>query len=223
VVWAADTPAAAVAGSDAVFTMPANPKALDQVLSGDDGLLGALRPRAGAHRHVHVGPLVIHSVARRLPSDVNLIDAPVRGSVPEATVGRLAIYVGATAADFEKVRPLLAVLGTPHHVGDPGAGAATKLVVNLTLGVAITALGEALTVGQHDRKRRLPRPRPATGLRALAAGLRGGDRRVPRRRGHRRAARRPPGRPAPSLAAHRLHCPGHHPRGGHPARRAWRA
>jgi 3-hydroxyisobutyrate dehydrogenase-like beta-hydroxyacid dehydrogenase len=44
VAWAADKPAAAVAGSDAVFTMPANPKALDQVLSGDDGLLGALRP-----------------------------------------------------------------------------------------------------------------------------------------------------------------------------------
>jgi 3-hydroxyisobutyrate dehydrogenase-like beta-hydroxyacid dehydrogenase len=32
-------------------------------------------------------------------------------------------------------------------VGGPGAGAATKLVVNLTLGVTITALGEALALG----------------------------------------------------------------------------
>jgi 3-hydroxyisobutyrate dehydrogenase len=40
------------------------------------------------------------------------------------------------------------VLGTPRHVGGPGAGAATKVVVNLTLGVAITALGEALAVGR---------------------------------------------------------------------------
>jgi 3-hydroxyisobutyrate dehydrogenase-like beta-hydroxyacid dehydrogenase len=32
-------------------------------------------------------------------------------------------------------------------VGGPGTGAATKLVANLTLGVAITALGEALALG----------------------------------------------------------------------------
>jgi 3-hydroxyisobutyrate dehydrogenase-like beta-hydroxyacid dehydrogenase len=156
--WTADTPAAAVAGADAVFTMLANPRALDQVLSGDDGLLGALRPGQWLIDMSTVGPLVIGSVARRMPSNVTLIDAPVRGSVPEATAGRLAIYVGATAADFEMVRPLLAVLGTTHHVGGPGAGAATKVVVNLTLGVAITALGEALAVGDTfglDRTRLL--------------------------------------------------------------------
>ena len=94
-----------------------------------------------------VGPEAIRSVARRLPTEVTLVDAPVRGSVPEATAGRLAIYVGATEAGFEYVQPLLAPLGTPHHVGGPGAGAATKVVVNLTLGAAIAALGEALALG----------------------------------------------------------------------------
>jgi hypothetical protein len=73
-----------------------------------------------------VGPEVIGSIAARLPSHVTLVDAPVRGSVPEATAGRLAIYVGATQAAFEHVQPLLAPLGTPHHVGGPGAGAATS-------------------------------------------------------------------------------------------------
>jgi 3-hydroxyisobutyrate dehydrogenase-like beta-hydroxyacid dehydrogenase len=81
-----------------------------------------------------VGPEMIRSVAGRLPSHVTLIDAPVRGSVPEATAGRLVIYVGASQAAFDHVQPLLAPLGTLHHVGGPGAGAATKLVVNLTLG-----------------------------------------------------------------------------------------
>jgi 3-hydroxyisobutyrate dehydrogenase-like beta-hydroxyacid dehydrogenase len=141
---AAETPDAAVAGADTVFTMLANPQALDQVLSG---VLGALQPGQVLIDMSTVGPLEIQSVARRLPDHVTLVDAPVRGSVPEATAGRLAIYVGATSADFESVRPLLTVLGTPHHVGGPGAGAATKVVVNLTLGVAITALGEALAVG----------------------------------------------------------------------------
>jgi len=142
---AADSPAEAVAGADTVFTMLANPEALDQVLS--DELLGTLRPGQLLVDMSTVGPVEIRSLARRLPSQVTLVDSPVRGSVPEATDGRLIIYVGATAADFEKVRPLLTVLGTPHHVGGPGAGAATKVVVNLTLGVAITALGEALALG----------------------------------------------------------------------------
>ncbi|TVT25125.1 NAD(P)-dependent oxidoreductase [Amycolatopsis acidiphila] len=142
---AADSPAEAVAGADTVFTMLANPAALDQVLSGE--LVATLRPGQVLVDMSTVGPAEIRSLARRLPGEVTLVDSPVRGSVPEATEGRLIIYTGATAAAYEKVRPLLTVLGTPHHVGGPGAGAATKVVVNLTLGVAMTALGEALALG----------------------------------------------------------------------------
>ena len=54
----------------------------------------------------------VRSVAGRLPDGVTLVDAPVRGSVPEATAGRLAIYVGATATDYERVAHILSPLGT---------------------------------------------------------------------------------------------------------------
>lgn len=141
---AADSPAEAVTGADTVFTMLTNSEALDQVL-GD--ALGALRPGQVLIDMSTVGPAEIRSLARRVPSHVTLVDSPVRGSVPEATEGRLIIYVGATDADFEKVRPLLTVLGTPHHVGGPGAGAETKVVVNLTLGATMAVLGEALALG----------------------------------------------------------------------------
>lgn len=70
-----------------------------------------------------------------------------RGSVPQATTGGLAIYVGADSADFQRVEPILAPLGTLHHVGGLGSGAATKVVVNSTLGAAIAAFGEALALG----------------------------------------------------------------------------
>jgi 3-hydroxyisobutyrate dehydrogenase-like beta-hydroxyacid dehydrogenase len=144
---AAASPAEAVAGVDAAITMLATPQALEQVLFAGDGVLGALGPGQWLIDMSTIGPQTIRSIAGRLPDQVTLVDAPVRGSVPEATAGRLAIYVGATPAGFEHVRPLLAPLGTPHHVGGPGAGAATKVVVNLALGVAITALGEALALG----------------------------------------------------------------------------
>jgi 3-hydroxyisobutyrate dehydrogenase-like beta-hydroxyacid dehydrogenase len=144
---AAASPAEAVAGVDAVITMVATPQALDRVLFGDDGAHEALDTGQRLIDMSTVGPDAIRSLARRLPDDVVLVDAPVRGSVQEAATGRLAIYVGAAPADYEYVQPLLATLGMPHHVGGPGAGAATKLVINLTLGVAITALGEALALG----------------------------------------------------------------------------
>ena len=143
----AASPADAVAGVEAVITMLADPQALEKVLFADDGVAGALSPGQWLIDMSTVGPDTIGSVRSRLPQHVTLVDAPVRGSVPEASAGRLAIFVGATPADFAQVEPLLAPLGSPHHVGGPGAGAAAKLVANLILGVTITALGEALALG----------------------------------------------------------------------------
>ena len=137
---AAASPGAAVAGADAVITMLADPQALSRMLFADDGVVGALSPGQWLHRHVHLGPDTIRSVEHRMPEQVTLVDAPVPGSVPERPRPAI-IFVGATQSAFENVEPLLAPLGTPHHVGGPGAGAAAKLVANLTLGMAITALG----------------------------------------------------------------------------------
>jgi len=143
----ASTPAGAAGGVDAAITMLATPEALEEVVLGEHGLAAALTPGQLLIDMSTVGPEAVAQVAAGLPDGVGLVDAPVRGSVPEATAGRLAIYVGADQADFERVEPILATLGTPDHVGGPGAGAATKVVVNATLGAAIAAFGEALALG----------------------------------------------------------------------------
>jgi 3-hydroxyisobutyrate dehydrogenase len=95
-----------------------------------------------------VGPDAFRSAAAGLPPGVAAIDAPVRGSIPEATDGRLHVYVGASVEQFERVRHLLEVFGDAHHVGAAGAGAAMKLVVNTTLTASIVAVGEALALGR---------------------------------------------------------------------------
>jgi 3-hydroxyisobutyrate dehydrogenase-like beta-hydroxyacid dehydrogenase len=120
---------------------------LEQVVLGEDGLAAALLPGQLLIDMSTVGPDAVRSIAARVPHGVSVVDAPVRGSVPEATSGRLAIYVGAEPADFARVEPILASLGTLHHVGGPGTGAATKVVVNSTLGATIAAFGEALALG----------------------------------------------------------------------------
>jgi 3-hydroxyisobutyrate dehydrogenase-like beta-hydroxyacid dehydrogenase len=144
----ASSPAKVAAGADFVITMLATPEALEQVLFGTAGLAQALSPGQVLIDMSTVGPDEVHSVAARLPKGVVLVDAPVRGSVPQATSGRLDIFVGADDENYERVRPILEALGPVRHTGGLGSGAAMKLVANLALGAAIVALGEALSLGE---------------------------------------------------------------------------
>jgi len=143
----ASTPAKAAAGADFVITMLATPEALEQVLFGSSGLQAALSPGQILIDMSTVGPNEVRSAAARLPKGTSLVDAPVRGSVPQASSGKLDIFVGATDPDYERVRPILEPLGSVRHAGGPGSGAAMKLVANLALGAAMVTLGEALSLG----------------------------------------------------------------------------
>lgn len=144
----AASPADAADGVEFAITMLATPEALDHVLFGRDGIASALSSGQTWIDMSTVGPDVFRSAVARLPSGVAAVDAPVRGSIPEATDGRLHIYVGASDEDFERVRAVLEVFGDAHRVGGPGAGAAMKLVVNTTLAASMVAAGEALALGQ---------------------------------------------------------------------------
>src|SRR5713226_2089738 len=144
----AASPAKAAAAADFVITMLATPEALEQVLFGTAGLAPALSPGQVLIDMSTVGPDEVRSAATRLPKGASLVDAPVRGSVPQATSGRLDIFVGATDQDYERVRPILETLGSVRHTGGPGSGAAMKRVAKLALGAAMVALGEALSLGE---------------------------------------------------------------------------
>jgi 3-hydroxyisobutyrate dehydrogenase-like beta-hydroxyacid dehydrogenase len=144
----ASSPAQAAAGVEFAITMLASPEALDDVLFGPRGLAPALSPGQTLIDMSTVGPDAVRSAAARLPAGVAMVDAPVRGSIPEATDGRLHVYAGAGDEEFELVRPVLEVFGDVHHVGAAGAGAAMKLVVNTTLTASMVAIGEALALSQ---------------------------------------------------------------------------
>jgi len=144
----ASSPAKAAAGANFVITMLATPEALEQVVFGTAGLVPALSTGQVLIDMSTVGPDEVRSVAARMPKGVSVVDAPVRGSLPQATSGRLDIFVGATDENYERVRPILESLGSVRHVGGQGSGAAMKLVANLALGAAIVALGEALSLGE---------------------------------------------------------------------------
>jgi len=143
---AAETPADAAAGAEAAITMLADPEALEEVVFGPGGLAEGLSPGSTLVDMSTVGPDAVRSVAERLGDAVEVLDAPVLGSIAAAESGSLKIFVGGSEEAFQRWSPVFEVLGTPFHLGPPGTGASMKLVANSTLGALMTALGEALAL-----------------------------------------------------------------------------
>jgi len=144
----ASAPGESIADADVAITMLTDPDAVERVVFGHDGLAATLEPGQTLIEMSTIGPDAVRSIAERLPDGVEMVDAPVRGSVRQATDGSLIILVGASDTAFDRVRPVLESLGTIHRIGGLGAGAAMKLVANSTIGATMAAFGEALALGE---------------------------------------------------------------------------
>jgi 3-hydroxyisobutyrate dehydrogenase/2-hydroxy-3-oxopropionate reductase len=144
---AAETPARAAADAGATITMVADPQALEAVTTGRDGVAAGLGVDATLIQMSTVSPAATSRVAD-LVADGALLDAPVLGSTSEVEAGTLKIFAGGPGELVERLRPLLAELGSVIHLGPVGAGTAAKLVANTTLVGVIGVLGEALAVAE---------------------------------------------------------------------------
>ena len=147
----AGTPREAAEGAEVVITMLADERALRDVVLGTDGVAAGVGAGAVLVDMSTVGPGAIRELREALPEGVELVDAPVLGSLPQAEASELEIFVGGSRAMFDRVRPVLETMGKPRFVGELGAGAALKLVVNSTLGAVMVAVGEALALGRALR------------------------------------------------------------------------
>jgi 3-hydroxyisobutyrate dehydrogenase/2-hydroxy-3-oxopropionate reductase len=144
----AATPAEAAASAERVITMLADPAALDEVVIMDGGLARGLQAGQLLLEMSTVGPAAVERLREAVPAGVEVIDAPVLGSLGEVEAGTLVVFVGGTAEAMAAARPLLELLGTPVHVGPFGSGARAKLVANATLVGMLTLLGETLALAE---------------------------------------------------------------------------
>ena len=80
---------------------------------------------------------------------VGFLDAPVSGGTKGAEGASLAIMAGGDAADFERARPLLEVMGRPVHVGPTGSGQLSKLCNQAIVAVTIGAVAEAMLLAEE--------------------------------------------------------------------------
>ncbi|HEX8916813.1 MAG TPA: NAD(P)-dependent oxidoreductase [Humisphaera sp.] len=144
--WA-DSPAAAARSADVVFTCVPDTPDVEHVLLGPGGVAESARPGLVVVDHSTISPAATRTMAEALAAKgVTLLDAPVSGGDLGARNATLSIMVGGDAATFDRVRPLLAVMGkTITHCGAVGTGQLTKLVNQVLVTVTNLAVSEALT------------------------------------------------------------------------------
>ncbi|GJE02312.1 NAD(P)-dependent oxidoreductase [Methylobacterium isbiliense] len=142
----AGDPREAARGADAVICMVSSGPVSDEVLLGPEGALAAMRPGSvlAVMSSIPVG------TARRqaeiaAASGVGYVDAPVSGGEAGAVAGALAIMAGGSPEAFAQLRPILAAMGRPTHVGPAGSGQLAKLANQAIVASTLVTVAEAIT------------------------------------------------------------------------------
>lgn len=153
----AGSPAELAATSDLVCLCVVSDADVEEVLTGENGVLSGLATGGVVAVHSTVHPDTCKRLAATADSrGVSLIDAPVSGGGMGAAAGRLLVMVGGDAETVERCRPVFASYGDPIvHMGPLGSGQLTKLLnnvlftANLATAASTLALGQALEVDRH--------------------------------------------------------------------------
>jgi 2-hydroxy-3-oxopropionate reductase len=142
----AESPAEVAGGADVIIMMLADDKAVSDV-AGE--LLPAARPGTLIIDMSTVSPALSRSLAAAAAErGVRMLDAPVSGGDVGAREGTLSIMVGGDAADLERARPVLEVLGgSIVHCGPAGAGQVVKACNQVLVAITIAGVSEALVLG----------------------------------------------------------------------------
>ena len=142
----ASTPAEVAEASEVVFTIVTAGKDVEAVALGPEGLVhGALAELTHVDMST-ISPAITRRVSEQLRArDIAMLDAPVSGGVAAAKTASLTFFVGGEAAIFERVRPLLEVMGKAiFHMGPSGTGQVTKLANQICQLANLQGTAEAL-------------------------------------------------------------------------------
>jgi 3-hydroxyisobutyrate dehydrogenase-like beta-hydroxyacid dehydrogenase len=130
---AGGTPAEASSEADVVALCLQGEEIIEQVLTGNDGVLSTARPGTIVVDHSTIHPETAKRFAEACTAKgVTYLDAPVSGTGKVAWDGKLTIMVGGDAEAFAKVQPLLEpVCVGSYLMGPVGSGNITKLMNNM--------------------------------------------------------------------------------------------
>lgn len=144
----ASSPQALAAQCDVIFTNLSDTADVEQVALGSDGLIEGVQVGAVMIDNSTIDPEATRRIAEALAQkDASMLDAPVSGGEAGAIAGTLSIMVGGKPEVFERMKPLLEVLGENIiHIGDNGAGQVAKTCNQIVVAQAMMAIGEAIVL-----------------------------------------------------------------------------
>ena len=148
---AADTPRAVAEAAEVVILMLPDTPDVDAVLFGPDGVAAGLSDGTLVIDMSSISPVATKDFADRIrQAGGQWLDAPVSGGEVGAKAASLTIMAGGTQAAFDRVQPLLELMGKRiTHVGDDGAGQTAKVCNQIIVGLTIQAVSEALFLAQR--------------------------------------------------------------------------
>ena len=132
--------------ADIVFLMLPDTPDVERVLFGERGVAAGLSAGKTVVDMSSISPIETQAFAKRVAAlGCDYVDAPVSGGEVGAKAASLTIMVGASEPAFERVQPLLALMGKNiTRVGEVGAGQITKVANQIIVALNIAAVSEAL-------------------------------------------------------------------------------
>ena len=138
--------------TDLIITCLPSPEICAEVMESDEGVINGLSKNkiwlemstTDESEVKRLGKLVMDKKA--IP-----MDGPVSGGCHRATTGNIAIFVGGERNSFEKILPILSIMGRKIlHTGELGTASILKVITNYLASVHLAALGEAWTVAKKS-------------------------------------------------------------------------
>ncbi|WP_039867059.1 NAD(P)-dependent oxidoreductase [Pedobacter sp. BAL39] len=149
----AGTPGELIAATDIVFLMVSDDHAVASLFEGADGLLSKeLHGKVIVNMSTVSPAISIKMAAACSAVGIEYLDAPVSGSVKQATDGQLVIMVGGEEQAFHAAEPLLSCMGKlVMHLGASGIGNKAKLAINTLLAIYTEGLAEIVTFSRKHQ------------------------------------------------------------------------
>lgn len=147
--WA-DSPREVAEKSDVIFTMLANPEAVEAAALNEAGFLNHLQAGKLWVDCSTVDPMFTRKMAEEAANrKIRFLDAPVAGSRGPAEQGELIFLVGGEKRDLDEIKSMLEVMGKEiSYQGGVSKGTSMKLIINLMLAQSMAAFSEAVRLGE---------------------------------------------------------------------------
>jgi len=137
---------------DLIITCLPSPQICSEVMEGEDGILNGLSKNKIWLEMSTTDESEVKRIGKKVISKKAIpLDGPVSGGCHRAATGNIAIFVGGERSAFEKILPILTVMGRKVlHTGELGTASVLKVITNYLASVHLVALGEAWTVAKKS-------------------------------------------------------------------------